>query len=79
MGHLGFLIAGAATAPGGAGLLLASYYIKLLLQMGELQTFIRAMSFGFFTAGLCLIVVGSILLIIGLYKYSHRNDHIYKY
>ncbi len=83
VGHVGFLVAGVATAPGGATFLIMSNIFKMMFQEvlipEELEPLINSMVFGFFIAGLCLLIVGSTLLCIGLYKYRHRYDVYDKY
>ncbi|NVM52065.1 MAG: hypothetical protein HWN66_00085 [Candidatus Helarchaeota archaeon] len=71
-GHLGFLIAGGATAPGGVTFIIMAYMFKLM-SIDPVEEMMRVMSLGFFIAGLCLTIFGSIFLIIGLYKYRNRE------
>ncbi|NVM31210.1 MAG: hypothetical protein HWN65_20395 [Candidatus Helarchaeota archaeon] len=74
MGHLGFFIAGGATAPPGAILMVESYVLQNAFgsMPPELQGIMNRMLFGFWVTGLILIIVGSVLLITGLIKYKNR-------
>ncbi len=81
--YLGYLIAALAIGPGGAVFLVFSYVFRVMFQSigpPELEPMIRMFVFGFFVAGLIMVIVGSIFLIIGLHNYRNRYKYdTYKY
>lgn len=76
MGHLGYFIAGGATAPGGVILMVESYVLRNAFgtMPPEVQGIMNWMLNGFWIAGLILLIVGSVFLITGLIKYKNRYE-----